>query len=209
MSEAPPEGGGGAPAAGGFMSRKFLGIPAIFWLLGAAVLAYLYFKNKSGSSAGGGATSTAGNGTSSTGDITFTPGTDTIQVSPTSSNSTTATDTSGSGSTTVGGSGSGDTTGGGNTVPPPVQNPQPTPPPKPPTKTGTTTVTYTSYIVKPGETLASLAKRFGISVADLAHSNVYVPGEVAGNKKVGQTLGTGAGLKTGQRLRIPHYKVVQ
>jgi len=34
---------------------------------------------------------------------------------------------------------------------------------------------------------------------------VYVPGEVAGDKKVGQTLGTGAGLKTGQVLRVPHY----
>jgi len=40
-------------------------------------------------------------------------------------------------------------------------------------------------------------------VATLAHANVYVPGEVAGNKKVGQTLGTGAGLKTGQKLNIP------
>jgi LysM repeat protein len=191
------------------MSRKFLGIPAIFWLLGAAVLAYLYFKNKSGSSTGAGATSSAGSGTSSTGDIAFTPGTDTIQVTPNTTNSTTATDTSGSGTTTVGGSGSGDTTGGGVDVEPPGQNPQPTPPPKPPTKTGTTSVTYTSYIVKPGENLAGLAKRFGISVADLAHSNVYVEGEVPGNKKVGQTLGTGAGLKTGQRLKIPHYHTVR
>lgn len=62
------------------------------------------------------------------------------------------------------------------------------------------------YTVKPGETLTSIANRFGISVATLAHANVYVPGEVAGNKKVGQTLGTGAGLKTGQVLKIPHTK---
>lgn len=66
--------------------------------------------------------------------------------------------------------------------------------------------TYSSYTVKPGQTLSSIANMFGISVATLAHANVYVPGEVAGNKKVGQTLGTGAGLKTGQVLKIPHTK---
>jgi LysM repeat protein len=60
-----------------------------------------------------------------------------------------------------------------------------------------------TYVVKPGDTLASVAKKYGISVATLAHANVYVPGEVAGNKKVGQPLGTGAGLKTGQVLTIP------
>lgn len=69
-----------------------------------------------------------------------------------------------------------------------------------------TTVTYSSYTVKAGQSLAEIAKANGISVAQLAHSNVYVPGEVAGNAKVGQTLGTGAGLKTGQVLKIPHYK---
>ena len=72
MSEPAPE-GGGAPAAGGFMTRKFLGIPAIFWLLGAVLLAYLYFRHSSGTSSGGGATSTGGGGTSTTGDITITP----------------------------------------------------------------------------------------------------------------------------------------
>jgi LysM repeat protein len=61
-----------------------------------------------------------------------------------------------------------------------------------------------SYVVKAGDTLASIAARFGISVATLAHANTYVSGEVPGNKKVGQTLGTGAGLKTGQNLKIPN-----
>lgn len=61
-----------------------------------------------------------------------------------------------------------------------------------------------SYVVKAGDTLASIAARFGISVATLAHANTYVSGEVAGNKKVGQTLGTGAGLKTGQTLKVPN-----
>lgn len=71
---------------------------------------------------------------------------------------------------------------------------------------GKPTTTYSSYTVKPGQTLNQIAAMFGISPATLAHSNVYVTGEVAGNKKVGQTLGTGAGLKTGQVLKIPHTK---
>jgi len=58
--------------------------------------------------------------------------------------------------------------------------------------------------VQPGDTLASLAKRYGITVAQLAHSNTYAPGEAAPSK-TGKTLGTGAGLKTGQTLKVPHY----
>lgn len=66
-----------------------------------------------------------------------------------------------------------------------------------------TSVTYTEYTVKPGQNLDQIAKQFGITPAQLAHSNTYAPGEVAG--KTGQTLGTGAGLKSGQVLKIPHY----
>lgn len=62
---------------------------------------------------------------------------------------------------------------------------------------------FSTYTVKAGDTLASIAARFGISVTQLAHANVYVSGELPGNKKVGQTLGTGAGLKTGQVLKVP------
>lgn len=64
-------------------------------------------------------------------------------------------------------------------------------------------VSYTDYTVRAGQTLAEIAKANGITVAQLAHSNTYAPGEAGG--KTGQTLGTGAGLKTGQVLRIPHY----
>src|SRR6266849_5464910 len=76
--------------------------------------------------------------------------------------------------------------------------------PNPPAVHPKTGTTYSSYTVKPGQTLTQIANMFGISAATLAHSNVYVAGEVAGNKKVGQPLGTGAGLKTGQVLKIPH-----
>lgn len=78
MSEPVPE-APGTPAAPGFMSRKFLGIPAIFWLLGAALIAYLYFRNRSGGSATG-ATSTAGSGQSATGDISISPATTNFNV---------------------------------------------------------------------------------------------------------------------------------
>lgn len=72
----------------------------------------------------------------------------------------------------------------------------------------TTTVTkpataYSTYTVKAGDTLASLASRYGISIGTLAHANTYVKGEAAASK-VGQQLGTGAGLKTGQVLKIPN-----
>ena len=45
-----------------------------------------------------------------------------------------------------------------------------------------------TYIVKKGETLNSIAKSLGISRVDLAHAN---------------GLGTGAGLRTGQTLKVP------
>lgn len=178
MSEPIPEGDGGG---GSFLTRKFAGVPAIVWLLGATLLAYLYFRNKSG----GSASSTGGGGTPTTGDISVTPGTTTINVirqytgrmhKPSSNNGS----------------------------PPPrhrTHNPQPKPRTKPPVKKqATTKLTYT---VRSGDTLASIAKKYGISIAQLAHANVYVAGEVPGNHKVGQHLGTGAGLKTGQRLVIP------
>jgi LysM repeat protein len=87
------------------------------------------------------------------------------------------------------------TTTGPPGKPPPVHNPP----------GRRTSVTYTSYTVKAGQSLKQIADMYHISIAQLAHSNVYVKGEVPGDKKVGQTLGTGAGLKTGQVLKIPHY----
>lgn len=63
--------------------------------------------------------------------------------------------------------------------------------------------TSSKYTVKAGDTLASLSSKFGISIGTLAHANTYVKGEASASK-VGQTLGTGAGLKTGQVLTVPH-----
>lgn len=69
MSEPMPE----QQPGGGFMSRKFLGIPAIVWLLGAVFLAYLYFRN-SNKASGASGMSSAGSGTSTTGNVQVTPG---------------------------------------------------------------------------------------------------------------------------------------
>jgi LysM repeat protein len=71
----------------------------------------------------------------------------------------------------------------------------------------TTSVKYITYTVHAGDTLQSLAKKYGVTVEQIASApgNVYVSGEVPGNKKVGQQLGTGAGLKTGMTLHIPQY----
>lgn len=165
------------PEGGGnFFTRKIGGIPGFVWLGGAAVVAYFLFFRGKGSTTG--ASSSGGGGTPSTGDITIQPGTTTVQIQ-------------------------------GAAVPPGAPSPTGTPNPQPRfvphPRRKTTSVTYTNYTVKTGETLAELAKRFGVSVTQLAHANVYVAGEAPGGK-VGQTLGTGAGLKTGQVLRIPHYK---
>jgi LysM repeat protein len=64
---------------------------------------------------------------------------------------------------------------------------------------------YKEVTVRSGQTLDEIAKEYGITPAQLASANTYVKGELPGNAKVGQTLGTGAGLKTGQVLRVPQY----
>jgi hypothetical protein len=59
--------------------------------------------------------------------------------------------------------------------------------------------------VQPGQTLQSLAQQYHTTPDQIADvpGNVYVKGEVPGDKKVGQQLGSGAGLKTGMKLKIP------
>lgn len=183
MSEQVPEQESGA-TGGGFMTRKFFGLPAIVWIIIVIIVAYLYFRRAGSSSGSGGASSTSGSGQADTGDITFTPGTSTVEVE---GNTGPATDTQQNTTQTTNNSG--------------TPNPQPTPNPRPPVKSHTGQMK--SYTVKKGQSLEQIAKQFGIDVACLAHNNVYVKGEVPGNKKVGQPLGTGAGLKTGQVLKIP------
>lgn len=85
-----------------------------------------------------------------------------------------------------------------NDNPPPVDNDQPPPrpttkPPSPKQPQGRPTAPFEpifngSYTVKKGETLQQVATKFHISREQLAHAN---------------GLGTGAGLRTGQKLRVP------
>jgi hypothetical protein len=92
----------------------------------------------------------------------------------------------------------------GNNGPAPSTPPTPTPvgppipsgfhPPirvkLPPRPSGNTNppIFNSTYTVKKGQTLAEIAKMFGISRVELAHAN---------------GLGTGAGLRTGQKLHVP------
>lgn len=80
-----------------------------------------------------------------------------------------------------------------------------------PVKTSKTTTgtakkpkSFKTITVRAGQTLDQLAKQYGITPAELAQYNVYVAGEAPG-KKAGTPLGTGAGLKTGQVLKVPVY----
>jgi len=99
-------------------------------------------------------------------------------------------------------------------APPDNDNPPPstggTPPAKTPKPTGNRVtpakkVTYKTITVQPGQTLQSLAQQYHTTPDQIADvpGNVYVKGEVPGDKKVGQQLGSGAGLKTGMKLKIP------
>lgn len=195
MPEPPPEGGGG----GNFLTQKHFGLPGIVWIAGAALLAYFLFFRKSGGAAG--PSSSGGGGTADTGTINlYTGGPGQSSAPITTDSGSSAADTSNNGLNPGQGSQSG------------IFNPQPTPSPNAMSVTTATSVAhpatgaaqkFTYYTVKKGDTLASIAAKFGISVATLAHANVYVAGEVPGNAKVGQTLGTGAGLKTGQVLKVP------
>lgn len=69
---------------------------------------------------------------------------------------------------------------------PPIHNP---PAPRPGGKQPP--IFNATYMVRKGDTLNSVAKRFGITRVELAHAN---------------GLGTGAGLRTGQRIKVPQPK---
>lgn len=198
VPEAPPEQGGN------FLTKKIMGMPGIVWLGGAALLAYFLFFRK-GSSSSSGTSGTSGTSGETSGAVTFNQGTGqggyTNNYAPVN--------------TTTGTTATNPANNGLNPGQPQVSgaiNPQPTPPVTGASATTATSVTTKAtpapvnpktYTVQAGDTLASIAKKFGISVATLAHANVYVKGEVPGNAKVGQPLGTGAGLLTGQVLKIP------
>ncbi len=79
MSEAVPE-QAGQPASAGFLSRKILGIPVVLWIILVAVIAYLWFKNQNSSSSSASSNNSQGTPQSQTGNVTLSPGTETIDV---------------------------------------------------------------------------------------------------------------------------------
>src|SRR5215469_3192013 len=77
----------------------------------------------------------------------------------------------------------------GDTEPPPSHTPpSPKTPASRPGGSQQPPIFNATYTVLKGETLASVAKKFKISRVELAHAN---------------GLGTGAGLRTGQKLKVP------
>ena len=73
----------------------------------------------------------------------------------------------------------------------PVTYRPPTPKPpvtRPPVPSKQPPIFNAVYIVRKGDTLNSVARRFGVTRVELAHANGY---------------GTGAGLRTGEHLKVP------
>lgn len=160
MAEMAPE-QGGEPGGGNFLTRRFGGIPGWLILAGAGVIAYLvFFRNKSSS---GSASSSGGGGTSTTGDIQLQPGTETIDLSGTSSPTTSIANPA-------------PVEPEDNDVGQPSQtgtpNPQPTPSPPPRTKHH---VTKVGHKAGPG-TEVTVAKWPGKSVNGLAQWNTTLWG---------------------------------
>jgi hypothetical protein len=92
MSEMAPEGGAGG---GSLFSKKVMGIPVFLLVIGAAaIVGYLYFKNKSGSQSAGSPSTSGGGGTITSGNTTIDKGAVQVTVTqtpPTSTSTSTST----------------------------------------------------------------------------------------------------------------------
>jgi len=195
MADAPA----GAPreraTPGNVFTNKIGPLPMWAWvaIIGAAILGYAYFKNRSSGSSTAASSSTPASDVPEFVNQTYT--TVTAPAAPTPN--------AGGGATTgtpapTGGGGGGPVNvapppgvgkPGEGTVPPakPPVKPTAKPPAKKPGKV-TEPIFNAKYTVKPGDTLASVAKRYKITREQLAHANGY---------------GTGAGLRTGEVLKVP------
>ena len=192
MADAPA----GAPAeratATNVFTRKIGPLPMIAWvgIIGGGIVVWAYMKNRSGSKA-----TAAGDGSTPASDVPqFVNQTYLTTTAPTvtqpGTNPGTGSGTVSTGKIPVGG---GD--GGPSPKPPGVgdigegERPgiHPKHPVKRPGKAGQP-VFNSTYVVKPGDTLASVAKKYKITREQLAHANGY---------------GTGAGLRTGEKLKVP------
>ena len=178
MSESAPERTGGG---GNVLTRKVGPLPMWGWMAVGLLIAglyYLYNKNKSSNST---AQTTATNNTPGGVDSSLVPqfiNQEYVNTTPPAAPNVTVNNTV--------------------PIPPPPAPPSVTIPPPP--STGGNTVAPRpapvsspifngTYVVKKGQTLADIAKQFGITREQLAHAN---------------GLGTGAGLRTGQTLHVPN-----
>jgi LysM repeat protein len=204
MADDDAPGGGAGGGRGG--EKKILGIPRTYLIVGgvalAGGLAWMWWERTHGKKTASSSTST----TVITGSVSSNTGISGSmlnailkdwQQNPGSSSTSTGTATKKSTSTKT-------KTATTKTTAPPKTTKTTTPAKTNPTPVKKVTG-YREVTVKAGQTLDEIAKQYGITPAELASQNVYVAGEVPGNKKVGQTLGTGAGLKTGQVLKVPVY----
>jgi len=174
MSEAAPE---RARARGGNVFTHKLGpLPMWAWvaIAGAVILGWAYYKNKTSAAASGTAADTTG--TSASDVPQFVNQTYTTVQAPAVQDEQEPP------------AGPGDKSG------PPIPAAYIPPVPKPPGTRPAVPAAHqppifnATYIVRKGETLNSVAAKFRITRVELAHAN---------------GLGTGAGLRTGQRIKVP------
>jgi hypothetical protein len=223
VSESAPESGGG----GNVFTRKLGPLPMWGWMGIVALIAVLYYlfrKNQAANSAASAAQTPATNNTPGGVDSSLVPqfvnqvyNQETPPPAPNVTvNNTTTTpppvtppppdnDDHDHDHDHGNGSGSGNGSSSSSGPPPPAKGPGPVSHPAPKPNPPAPKVTYKQITVQPGQTLQSLAAQYHTTVDAIAKApgNVYVTGEVPGNLKVGQQLGTGAGLKTGMKLNIP------
>ena len=179
MSESAPERAPSRTSSGGggnVLTHKLGPLPTWVWIavIGLGIVAWSWWKSKSADAAS--SASTASSSTPADQVPQFVNQTYTTVTPPTVNVTTPAAPAT----TPV-------------TPPPGATAPTPTPvkttAPKPVApKPAQPPIFNKTYIVKKGETLNSIAKSLGISRVDLAHAN---------------GLGTGAGLRTGQTLKVP------
>lgn len=177
------ESGGGG---GSFFTRKLGPLPMWGWMaiVGILVLVYAYYKKSKDASASAASTQTAAtNNTPGGVDSSLVPQfinqTYTQETPPAAPNVTV--------NNTVPNAPP-DVTNINIPAPPSVSPPSPKPPAPRPAPMASPIFNGT-YKVKKGQTLAQIATQFGITREQLAHAN---------------GLGTGAGLRTGQTLKVPN-----
>lgn len=178
VSESAPEGGGGG--GGGFFTRKIGALPVWGWtaIVAGLFLVYSLYKGKKNTAAQSASTVNQPGGVDASLVPQFINQTYDNDMPPVAPNVTV-----------------------NNTVPTSAPSPPPVPTPPPPSTVPATPnppanrpstpfepIFNGTYTVRKGQTLDQVAAMFHISREQLAHAN---------------GLGTGAGLRTGQKLRVP------